>query len=443
VPGQDLALVLNVGSRDASLLRTTAGETRALRLEVGHDANAIAIAPDGKHAILYFDARRGDTLASSFQDITVVNLVEGAEAARGVSVGFRPRDVRFSVDGARAFIITEDGISVVDLTAAVQGPVIADLISVGDSLGDPISSDVQVTPDGAFAFARREGEARIRRIDLATSAITTLDFSVFQSAAETDGGAASGLLAPEGELELTDLDVAPDGTFLLAVVRNRGALLRIPIPGGFDDPSLVQATFVNEQVVGSISIAPQGSIAAAYTTVGNTEGIVLVNLKEATATRGVRLRKAVRAVAFSEDGTRAFVLHTAASQVGTDEEGRIDASEGYSLLDTTTGFAKLQLTPARIRESDVVVLPDASRLFALLRADGAGVRAVEVADLGSFQVTPLSLAKPPSSIGIVPGIDRIFIGQESEGGMITFVDATTGEVARAVSGFELASRIRQ
>jgi hypothetical protein len=66
-----------------------------------------------------------------------------------------------------------------------------------------------------------------------------------------------------------------------------------------------------------------------------------------------------------------------------------------------------------------------------------------MADLASFQVTSLALAKPPSSLGLVPGLNRLFVGQESEGGMITFVDAGSGQVAKAVSGFELASRIRQ
>jgi hypothetical protein len=37
----------------------------------------------------------------------------------------------------------------------------------------------------------------------------------------------------------------------------------------------------------------------------------------------------------------------------------------------------------------------------------------------------------------------VFIGQESEGGMISFIDAHTGEVVRPVAGFELVSGVRQ
>lgn len=459
VPGEDVALVLNVGTRDASLLRTVKGRTSAKRIEVKHEANAIAVAPTGKHAVVYFDSRNQDSFASSFQDVTVVNLQEGQETSRGVSVGFRPREVRFSGDGSTAFVVTEDGISVIDLTAAISGPTIARLVSVGDTLADALSTDIQITPDGAYAFARREGESVIRRIDLASGEIRAFaladladltppaDSTGTEDAGVSDGGIEDGgtdTSTPSKRLDLTDIDLTPDGAYLLAVVRNRGALLRIPIPGGFDDPSLIETTFVKDQLVGSVSVAPAGTLAVAYTTVGNIEGIVLVDLEPGGTTRGVRLRKAVRAVALSEDGTRALVLHTAVSGLSpTDEETRIDASEGYSLVDTETGFAKLQLTPARIREQDLVVLPDTSRMFALMRHDGRGVSSLEVADLGSFQASTVQLAKPPLSIGLVPGLDRLFVGQETPGGMITFVNTASGEVERTVSGFELASRIPQ
>jgi hypothetical protein len=202
---------------------------------------------------------------------------------------------------------------------------------------------------------------------------------------------------------------------------------------------------VRDQLVGQVSIAKSGEVALLYTTVNNTEGVVLLDLKPGGTTRGVRLRKGVRAVAFSDNGTRALVLHNRVGQASStaSEETRIDASEGYSLIDTVSGFAKLQLTDAPIRQRDILVLDGSGKLFALLRNDSQGIRSLEMADLNSFQVTSLTLARPPSSIGLVPGLNRIFVGQENPGGMITFVDGTTGAVAKAVSGFELASRIRQ
>jgi hypothetical protein len=476
VPGQDLAVVLNVGSADAAILRTRRGKTSITRLPVGHDQNAIAISPDGLHAVIYFDARaapgsRGS--AQSFQDVSVLRLVEGEESARGVSVGFRPRGVQFSADGARAFVITEDGVSIIDLAATDEAPKIARLVSVGDKVGQAVSLDVQIVAGGAFAIARREDEGSARLVDLESGEIEALQLGTLQAPmsdagidagadvaeagpgpiyagpvdAGMDGGAGdpgSGFPLPAGRLELTDLDVTPDGSFALAVVRNAGTLLRIPIPGGFRDPAQIETLKIEDVLIGSVVVSRRGDIAALYTTAQQAEALVLLNLATG-ATRAVRLRKSVRAVALSEGGERAFVLHAAGSPPGvTDpEELRIDASEGYSLVDTASGFAKLQLTAAPVRERDLLVTPDASRVFVLLRNDGQDVRVAQMADLDSFQVKLVTLAKPPSSLGFVPDAAKVFIGQQSEGGMITFLDVESGEVVRAVSGFELSGRVRQ
>jgi hypothetical protein len=475
VPGQDLAVVLNVGSADAAILRTSDGETTVTRFPIGHDQNAIAISPDGAHAVIYFDAHAAPTArgtAQSFQDVSVLRLVEGQERVRGVSVGFRPRGVQFSVDGSRAFVVTEDGVSIIDLAPTGDAPAIAKLVPVGDKVGQPVSLDVQIVADGAFAIARRDGEGAARLVDLESGEIETLRLDALQAPASSpgidggtgDAGADAGVDAgpadagmdgaagdagsdhplPAGSLELTDLDVAPDGKFALAVVRNAGALLRIPIPDGFRDPTQVQVQVIDDVLIGSVAIAKRGNVAALYTTAQPTEALVLLDLTSG-AKRAVKLQKSVRAVALSERGECAFVLHSTASPAGVNnaEEQRIDTSEGYSLVNTTTGFARLQLTSAAVRERDLLVTPDASRVFVLLRNDGQDVRVAHMADLGSFQVKLVTLAKPPSSLGFVPDADRVFIGQQSEGGMITFLDAESGEVVRAVSGFELSGRVRQ
>ena len=465
VPGEDVAVVLNLGSGDASILRTSGDHTTVLRLPVGHDQNAIAIAPDGKHAVVYFEARAGTSTARGFQDVTVLSLTAGQESAQGVSVGFRPRSVQFSRDGEQAFVVTEDGVSIIDLTASDKGPVIARLVPLGDTLVGAASLDVRVIADGSHAVARREGDSSLRLVDLTSGTIQTLSLASLQAAAPqlpeggigdagTDASEDAALVdaavepsrpLPAGSLELTDLDLSPDGTFALLVVRNAGALLRIPVPAGFSDPSLIDVQVIPNVLVGSVVVSKSGEIAALYTTAAPVEALVLVDLKSGTAPRIVKLRKTVRGVALSDSGSHAFVLHgKSLAQSGSDAERvRIAASEGYSLVDVARGFPKLQLTPAAVRERDVFVTPDASRVFALLRSDKDGVRSVHMADLASFQISILPLAKPPSSIGLVPGAMRVFIGHESSGGMVTFLDSVSGEVVHAVSGFELSGRVRQ
>ena len=459
VPGVDLALVLNVGSRDAALLRTNAqGQTTAKQLAVGHDANAIAMAPDGKHAIIYRNASAtGSTVVGqSFQDLTIVDLTENAEKSTHVSVGFRPRGVQFSRDGSHAFVITEDGISVLDFAALATGPSIARLVPVGDSLTDGQSIDVQVTPDGQYALARREGDSTLRLVNLTDGSIQKLalgnlsfpapstgDAGVLDAGASDAGGSDAGADGGVGaQVALTDLDLAPDGTFAIAVLRDHGALVRIPLPQGFADPTKLSVRIVSDQLIGSVTLSKSGTRAVAFTTVAQVDSIVVVDLTSDAAPRGIRLRKSVRAVALTDDGARALVLHDTVGNINTatDEDSRIAASQGYSLVDTSSGFAKLQLTAAQVSERGLLLTPDGLRVFALL--GNASVNAVEMADLQSFQVSSVALSTAPTSIGLVPGLARVFVGQANEGG-ITFLDATTGTKIRSVSGFEIASRIRQ
>lgn len=435
VPGQDIALVLNTGTRDAALLRTNAqGQTSVLRLDIGHDANAIAIAPDGRRAVVYLNATSAAGATQSFQDLTIVDLTQGAEKARRVSAGFRPRGVQFSSDGARAFVITEDGISILDFQAFDAGPTIARLVGFGDTLTDPQSVDVQVTPSGAYALARRPNDSTLRLIDLTDGKIETLALgTVFAGVPDPDAG----VLAPAPDL--TDLDMSPDGAFAIAVLRDRGALVRIPLPQGFRDPSALSVRTITAQLIGSVTLSSSGKRAIAYTTALPVEGVVMLDLDSDAPPRSIRLRKAVRGVALSADGSRALVLHEpvgkATAGAGSDES--IDASEGYSLVDTNTGFAKLQLTPARVPASGLLLTPDGTRVFTLL-----STKSVEMADLQSFQVTSVALSTAPNSIGFVPEMGRVFVGQVGAGG-ITFLDASSGVKIRSVSGFEIASRIRQ
>lgn len=460
VPGQDVALVLNVASRDAALLRTEAGKTSVTELAVGHDANAIAIAPSGQHAVIYLNADASGATAQSYQDLTIVNLAAalglGQQRAQRVSVGFRPRGVQFTSDGRQAFVITEDGISVLDFATLAEAPAVARLVGLGDTLSDGQSVDVQVTPDGAFALARRSGDSTLRLVNLADGTIETLALGTLFSStgdagvlpADLDAGVSDAALPLGPQPELTDLDVSPDGSFAIAVLRDRGALVRIPLPGGFRDSNTIDVRTVVDQLIGSVTLSKSGSLAVAYTTAVAQEALLLVDLAGDAAPRGVRLRKAVRAVALSDDGARLLVLHAPldiASPSNQDEE--IDASEGYSLVDTTTGFVKLQLTDARVRQRDLLITPDRAQLFALVRNDARQVRQLDVADLGSFQVTRTQLSQPPSSIGFVPGASsaqaRVFVGHSSPGGMITFFAAQSGQKVQEVAGFEIASRIRQ
>jgi hypothetical protein len=446
IPGQDVALVINVNSHSLTVLRTTATGTTASNVPIVAGANALAIAPDGRHALAYFDSGLpGATVSNgSFQDLSVITLEAGNDRAVQLSVGFRPVDVLFAADGSRAFVVTEDGISILRF-ADITGPTIIPNVSLEDSTITPRSDggvdgsasdatldaapdgglrvparDVSITPDGRYAVARVEGTGALRLVDLATRAITAID---------VDGA-------------VTDLDVSPSGMYALAVVRERSQVLRIPLPMGFTDPTTITRTEVTGEFVGSVDISPDGARALLYTTALPIERVTLMELTSVPSLQVVRMRKAVRAVAFAPDGRTALIVHTSIggdpAQAGLDLETQIDRSFGYTLFDTATRFAKLQLTSADV--GPFAIVPDGSHAFVLLRNDARSVAEAQRVSLRSFVIDTVALGSPPLSVGAVPGTARAFIGQDHPEGRITFVDWNSGAL-QSVTGFELNSRV--
>lgn len=423
LPGKDVALVINVGSRDVSVLRTEAGGTRTSTVPVAPGVNAISIAPDGRHAVVWFDSpdRPGGAGAGppgSFQDVSLIRLGEKDEAF-SLTVGFRPSDVTFAADGSAAFVITEDGVSVLRF-ADLRGPAVAPLVPIGAGAGDA-ARDISVTPDGRYALARREGDPNIQLVDLTTRATTTLD-----------------LKSP-----VTDLDLSPAGDFALAVLREAGTVVRVELPAGFTSEAQRQTVAIEGEAVGSATLTPDGKTALLYTTASAVERLVILELASGTA-RPVRLKKGVRAVAVSPDNRTALVVHTRADgnprDPSIDVEASIDRSHGYSVVDLTSAFAKLQLTTAPVGELSIT--PDASRAFVLLRDDGASIRVAQRITLASFLVDDFPLGSPPVSIAALADSKRMFVSQLHPEGRISFIHWETGAV-ESVTGFELNGRIVQ
>jgi hypothetical protein len=418
IPGKDVALVINAGSRDATILRTENGATRTSTVPVVAGANALTISPDGTHAIAWYDSHAGGVAGrtGSFQDVSLITLGM-TDQSLSLSVGFRPSAVVFSSDGAAGFVVTDDGISVLRF-ADLKGPAVAPLVRIDDGAGGA-ARDVSVTPDGRFALARREGGAQIQVVDLASRAITTLDLG-----------------SP-----VTDLDLSPAADFALAVLRESHAVVRIPLPGGVTDPALRLTTTIDGDPLGSATITPDGKIAVLYTTAAPVERLVVLPL-DTRIPRPVRLRKAVRAVAVAPDGRTALVVHTKATGnpdvVGLDPDEAIDRSYGYTVVDLTTGFAKLQLTPAPV--GALAVTPDAARAFLLLRDDGASIRVAQRIHLTSFIVDDFPLGSPPLALAALADSKRIFVSQQHPEGRISFIQWETGAI-ESVTGFELNGRI--
>jgi YVTN family beta-propeller protein len=497
--GADAVVVLNVGSSDASIIRTSGGESTSTTVPVQEGANAIAVSGDGAHAVVYFDARhRGAGVTGSYQDISVLFLERGDEAAVAMTVGFRPSSVSFTDDGERAFVVTEDGVSILDFAEILaKGAHIARTLPLGDAAAT--SLDVTVTPDGAYALARREGESELRLLDLDSGDLQLLELAnliaspvpppepeaqpepqpepgpvAFPDAgvdagtdSRPDAGADAGVngLADAGVVEpipallatvappppapaaaaaVTDVDLAPSGEFALAVVRDLSTVLRVPIPGGFTQPETVTTTFVEGELIGSVDVSTDSRRALLYTTVVEAnERISILDIEDGSFDV-VRLAKSVERVTITPDGDKALIVHRKLpgnpDEAGIDPDTVIDRSYGYSVVDFDSGFSKLQT--ARSPVGPATVVPTGSDLFVLFNDPSVGLFEVHQVGLESFLVERITLGSPPNSIGSVPDSQRVFVGQEHPDGRISFIDWETGEL-ESVTGFELNSRIRE
>jgi DNA-binding beta-propeller fold protein YncE len=427
VPGRDIALVINVGTKDLSLLRTdAAGATRVKDLHVVAGANAIAVAPDGKHAIAWYDSAQRTPGVGSFQDLSVLTLDDGAEASAPLTVGFKPTDVVFASDGSAAFVVNEDGISVLRF-AEVKGPARAPIVRLsGGAPGMNDPRDVSVTKDGRYAVARRQNTAEVLLVDIAASKVTSVNLGGF----------------------VTDLDLhAPGGAgekpYALAVLRNEATIVRLPVPEGFADSAQAVRTRLAGETIGSAALSPDGKTAVLYTTADPVERLVVVDLEGAEAPRPVRLRKAVRAVALAPDGVTALVVHTKVAgdpKATMDVEVMIDRSFGYTVVNLKDGFAKLQLTDVEV--GPLAVTPDGTRAFVLLSRE-PDVRVAQRITLGSFLVDDFVLGSPPVAIAaLAKEAGKVFVSQAHPQGRISFINWTSGEV-QSVTGFELNGRISQ
>jgi hypothetical protein len=429
------------------VIRTRDGASTSSEIDVVAGANAIGVAADAKHAVVYYNSSYASASASSgsFQDVSVIALSSDGKSDRVIdmTVGFRPRALFFSADGSRAFVVTEDGVSVLDFAQIERdGAGIARLVTFGDI--DLKALDVAITPDGRYALARAEGQSQLHLVALSEGgeAAQMLDLASAYEAPEPEADAGVPEMQP---VAVTDLDVLADGSMAVAVLRNQRALLTIPLPGAFSDPSTVKTIGVGDEIVGSVSVSNDGKHALLYTTVAEFERITIVELDGSRAPRTVALRKSVQAVTFTPDDKNALITHKRAdgdpNQAGISPDVKLDRSFGYSLLRIASGDVKLQQTDSAL--GPIAMVPDGSFLFIVFRNDSAALREVHRVSLASFLVDPITqLENPPISIGTATASKSVFINLQHPDGRMTFIRWDDPNIIKTVTGFELNSRIR-
>lgn len=409
--GEDAAIVLNVRSEDATLLRARPdGSVARTTFKTARAANAWAFGPGGQRAIAWADARKvaDAPRTEGFQEITLLDTT-GVRAPEVLAVGYRPVSVGFDATGQRAYAVTQDGVSIVDV-AATPAKVVRNVPLSADPREDPRTRDVVVTPDGSLALVRRDGRADVLAISLTTGQSTTITLPG----------------------EVTDLDLADTGTRAVAVVRDQATAVVMPVPGIVAAPASFTTLKAEGETIGQVVLAPGGASGLLFSNATPVERVTLATF-EPLAARPVRLYAPVLSVHPAPDARHAVVLHGATSSAVEE-----DASPGAFSLVPTTEALPPRIVGLEAPPSAVAVTAD--RAVVAERDDARGVYGAYLARLPSFMVDRYPLASPPLAVGIVAGARRAFVAQAHPEGRLTFIDLETG-TSRTLTGFELASRV--
>jgi hypothetical protein len=495
--GGSAALVINVGSQDAHLLVSDdAGVAQASEaIPIHADANAWAVTAGGEFAVAWSDARShaNPDPTEGFQDLTVIDLrAPDAITSRRLTVGFRPTRVFMDVDDARVYVVTEPGISVIELDAAGGPRVDRDVALSDDPANDIAPREVVMTPDGQYALVRRQGSAKVTVVTIDSGAridvelpgeVSDLDLTADAKLAVAvvrgplggaggsggtsgSGGSDAGSAGVGGEASTGGQGSAGDdsggsaaggdgssagngGEASVGAGGSAGGgspteslVALLPVPGIATAPSAFEVVTIDE-LLGSVSLAPEGARALLYTNGIPSSHLTLLDTAEGAghlSYRTVNLQVPVYAVIPSPDGTHAIAL--LAPQAGSSKPG------AFAVVPVAASLpAKIQGTVAPTAPASATAPPPARVAISNTRAvvtvtDQSAIHAAYLVRMPERTVDRIMLPSEPlpSAVGIVPDANKAFVAQRHPEGRITFIDLETGE-SRNMTGFELIAKV--
>lgn len=420
IPGdsENRALVINAGSNDATLFREGAGGgLEMLDLPLHQGATAWSLSDDGRWAIAWSDARAFGALdpTEGLQDVTVIDLARSPLEPLRFSVGYRPVKIEIDASGSRAYAVTQDGISVIELGDAPSLGSDITLLSAAEELagaaGEPVLEDVPITPDGRYALVRFRGAPRLAIIDLAANARQALTLPG----------------------ELSDVDLSADGTRAVAVIRDTAQVAVFSPEAAFGDPAEVALRDVTGETLGSAALPEAGDKALLFTNAIASDRLALLDLASADTPRVVSLKAPITAVFPSPEGSHAVALLA----TGANSERR----GAFSIVPVDEALPpKIQGTdapPFRVTVAETAV---GLRALVTTRDDGNGVHAAYLVRMPSLQVDRIDLPSPPIAAGLLSEHGIGYVAQQHPEGRITFIDLQTA-APETLTGFELSERV--
>ena len=420
--GDARAIVINAGGSDATLFRQAPdGALSEVDVPIHQGATAWAVGPSGRFAIAWSDAAQLGTLdpTEGLQDVTVIDLAADPPHAERFSVGYRPLQLTIDASEARAYAVTHDGISVVELGDVPR--VLDDVLIVSPdeqlsgTLGEPVLEDVPLTRDGRFALIRFAGAPRVKIIELSTNRSRVL---------ELPG-------------EVSDVDIAGDSDRAVAVVRSTGQVAVFDLGVALDDPTQVSLRTFTSEAIGSAALPDAGSTALFFTTAVDSDRLAILDTAADPAAPGaqrvVSLKAPISAVFASPEGSHAIALLK--PEPGGERAG------AFSTIPVADALPpKIQGTDAPPFRVTLASTAAGLRALVTVRDDASRIYGAYLVRMPSLQVDRIVLSSPPIAAGVLPDDRVAFVAQRHPEGRITFIDLDSA-AAETLTGFELSSRV--
>jgi DNA-binding beta-propeller fold protein YncE len=400
------AVTFNQDSEDLSIIDAATLEVSTVELRP--NLNQMVLSPDGLWALCYHDPNiesQENSGASSTYEVSFVHL-ETLEHFPLVP-GFTPQEVAFTPDGSLALIVGDAYLAVIDLYAEDLDP---EIITIADDVLDPPQAEeVELAPDGSFAFVRQYGTDEIIVVDLVAKEATAISVGA----------------------NPTDLDISPDGTKAAIVARASQELWILDVADPFAPAEVIDLP--EDELLGSLLFSPDGATGILYTTASLTEHYAVWDM--ATGEVEVRgLVKPISSIAISPTSTSLLVFHTledAVDSVSTDLYYGEHAISLIDLDDFRSNAIGIEGEPTAYANSD-----NGEFGFFIME----GIESLMVLEYNSLLYEATELKSSPVHVGTLPGSNYAWVNQEHDLGRLSFYDADT-DTLQTITGFELNSEI--
>lgn len=404
LPNKDIAVVLNKGSQELSIINSETNETSVMYLPLTANLNDMVLSNNGKYLIVYTNWQQegsSDFGTGNPQEINLVNL-ETLKVFT-LSVGYKPQNVMFNAVSSKAYVITLDGITIINLSEITSDRFLRTTPLSKDPLANGIGREVYITDNGNFALVREYNDKTVSLVDLTTEEIKSLQF----------------------DYKPTDIDIFDNGLKMLLTFKESKEVTVIDIPADFNTETFELQTVVFEGIDIMFSII-HNKTAFIYSPNSQTKSIEILNL-DTLLYETILVRKDIISMAVTPNGEKTIIFHPV-------ENGSNKAY--YTLLDVESKFTKVIQTETIFKS--FLFSSNSENLIIIF--SGTNVKTGDIVNLNSFVVKDIEFGSNPNSIGIIEQNNKCYISQEHSEGRISFIDLLTYSM-KTITGFELNSEI--